>query len=313
MILSCPDCATRYFVPDHSIGPQGRTVRCTACGFAWRAEGETTLDLVADEVEGAVAREPAAPPPEPDAPLSAPELPRAFRARAEERRRMRQAIVAGAVWAVLGAGFLALMASAWLFRVEVVELYPRAAAAYALVGVPVNVTGLEFEDVEARAAPDGTRAVEVSGRLRNVRGEPRVPPPVRVALLDGEGQVIDRRIVELSDEPVPPGHVRYFSVTVPDPRNRAADVDLVFMPDTRRSRPAAVTPRPAAPAPAPTPEAAPDAETGAGPPPSPAEAAGLRPTPGLDPAPIEARPLPAGGPLGLDSGADGAVTAPAHG
>lgn len=307
MILSCPDCATRYFVPDQSVGPQGRTVRCTACGFAWRAEGETTLDLVADEIEGAVAREPA-PADDPAGPLSAPELPRAFRARAEERRRMRQAVVAGAVWAVLGAGFLGLFASAWLFRVEVVELYPRAAAAYALVGSPVNVTGLEFEQIEARAAADGSRAVEVSGRLRNVRGEPRLPPPVRVALLDGDGAVIDTRIVQPSEDPIAPGHVLYFSATVPDPRNRAADVDLAFAPEARRPSPAPA----AAPAPAPAPveaEAQPAADAEA----SPAALAGLRPTPELDPPPLEARPLPAGGPLALDNDGGAAVSAPSHG
>ncbi len=155
MILTCPECATRYFVDDDRLGATGRTVRCAACGSSWRAQGEEPLELVSSEEEGAVARVAGevASFKSKDAPqlsdLSAPELPKSFRAKAEQKRKVRDAAAAGVVWGMMCAGFALILGGAYLFRVDVVKLYPKAAGAYAMAGVPVNPTGLVFEKIAA--------------------------------------------------------------------------------------------------------------------------------------------------------------------
>lgn len=40
MILTCPNCATRYVVKDGSIGPKGRKVRCASCQHSWHQEAD---------------------------------------------------------------------------------------------------------------------------------------------------------------------------------------------------------------------------------------------------------------------------------
>jgi predicted Zn finger-like uncharacterized protein len=87
MILTCPSCATSYFTPDEAIGPNGRRVRCRTCAHVWHASpAEEPLELSdpaeAAEVQGSNGFGKRDEAPESLAETPAPELPKAFRARA---------------------------------------------------------------------------------------------------------------------------------------------------------------------------------------------------------------------------------------
>lgn len=86
MLISCPNCATNFSVPDKALAPQGRTLKCAKCGHKWfqavpRAEHDFGLD------ESSFPPPPAQPearpafrPPEPDLDAPPPSVSAAARA-----------------------------------------------------------------------------------------------------------------------------------------------------------------------------------------------------------------------------------------
>lgn len=233
MILTCPECATSYFADESAIG-YGRTVRCGSCGVTWRVQAETPFELELEPHEPLIAEEPEdveedildRPPSE----LPGEMLPKAFRARAESDRRLREAAVQGAVWAGLGAAFALVLAAAVVFRIDVVRVWPRSASAYAAVGLPVNAVGLTIEDAHALPSlQDGHPALLVSGILRNVRPKAVVSPPLSVVLRDKDNQPLLTRVFSPGDPEIPPGQTRTFAISLVDPPMGAANVDIDFV------------------------------------------------------------------------------------
>ncbi len=248
MILTCPECASRYFIDDQLIGPSGRTVRCQSCGASWRARPQDDpIELTASPEEGAVgqpprAEEPAAAAPAALSDLPAERLPGAFRAKAEERRRVREAATAGALWAGVAAVVVLVAVTAFVFRVDIVRALPRTATAFAAVGLAVNTTGINIEKVEAQPGlQDGRAAVVVTGALRNIEKRAVVAPALRINLLNAAGKTVQGKIAAPGDAKIPAGETRHFTITLLDPPSSASQVEVVF----EDVRPAPTAKRPA--------------------------------------------------------------------
>lgn len=238
MILTCPECASRYFVDDDKVGPDGRTVRCAACGQRWTAFKDAPLELTEASPSGAPAiatepvAEPAAEAPPPVSELPGEALPKVFRAKATNEKRVREAAATGVIWAGLAVCLAAILAVAVVFRVEMVRLAPRTAGAYAAVGLPVNSVGLVIEQLKAEPSlQDGRAALTVTGVLRNIEDHEVLAPPLRLSLLNPQGKRVAGKVAAAEDPRIPPGEERHFAVALYDPPSTAKDLEIGFVLD----------------------------------------------------------------------------------
>jgi predicted Zn finger-like uncharacterized protein len=191
MILTCPNCDTRYSVDGAKFPAAGRTVRCAKCGHSWHQDAE------APESEPELPAEPAPTPdaePEPAAapyPVNTPSSIRAYApasTMAEPRAPLGPRLAVAAGWMGLIAVVLLIAVSAVRYRQDIAVIWPQSAGVYSSLGMKVNASGIDFRQVDyRRESEDGQIVLAVSGIIVNTGArELPVPQTVRVTLSDGD-------------------------------------------------------------------------------------------------------------------------------
>jgi len=212
MIITCPNCATRYKINPASLGESGRMVRCSSCTHRW---------FVAPEPEPEPAAEPDPPPIESLASRPLPE-----EAAAPAVARSTGAIV---LWLIVL--FIVLVIAGLLVgRNEIVAAFPETAPYYQKLGLPITEElGLEFRHLDSeRVQQDGVPLLVVEGEIHNLAGFARAVPPVRVSLLDGDREVVEERLFEVAQGQLEDGGMARFEARFEAPPEAARHFRVSF-------------------------------------------------------------------------------------
>ncbi len=202
MILTCPQCETRYQADASKFPAAGRSVRCAKCGNVWHQLGPAPEPDPEAEI---IVQEPEPPrPPEP-APAPPPSLAAAPRIAAfapspaisddVEESVPEPATGSSRSWAgrapMLG-GWVLLIALVvvigWAgvsFRDSVATWLPQSSSLYAAAGLPVSPRGIDFADVAYQSqTEDGQMVLAVTCKIVNRSDHELTVPLVRVSLFD---------------------------------------------------------------------------------------------------------------------------------
>ncbi len=221
MIITCPNCATRYEAPEASFLPNGRRVKCSSCANVWH-EGPKTPD---DE---SVGEETTAPPH--DVEREAARLAAASRNASVQfanQRAERQINVRG--WATLAAMLAVVTFGAYWARVEIVRMFPASAGLYARAGMPVNIRGLEFVQINyEREFENGVPILTVQGAVMNPTSEVLQVPRLRFGLFDEARHEVYHWTMAVGREPLGPRESVTFSTRLAAPPDAARQIQIRF-------------------------------------------------------------------------------------
>lgn len=240
MILTCPNCSTRYQADAAKFPAHGRNVRCAKCGHQWLQvppAPEPEPDIV---VVTTPAPEP--PPPSVETPRSRPSAfaPTPAPNEAQQshseipspspplgRTALRAGTIAG--WTALAVLLIAGGWAVFTFRGDIARHWPQSASLYKAVGLPVNASGISFANVRNSVETEnGEHVLVVSGKLVNTSSRIEVVPQIRIALTDAERRELYHWPVVANVPVLKPGQSAPFRARLANPPGAMADVEVSF-------------------------------------------------------------------------------------
>jgi predicted Zn finger-like uncharacterized protein len=268
MIITCPSCSARYDVAAAGFSPAGRKVRCAKCGESWHQEPEAiavdvdSADKAAVVAEGdsetesfeqetaevkAAASEETTPPvqeevdlegdiafaePEPvvEPAQKTPKRKTPQKKPVAGQRSVRQQLAVAAGWTLLALFVGGTAYGFSSYKTDIVRLWPATATLYAAFNDPVDLRGMEFQQVAYKHVyEDGVPVLSISGQVVNVSDARLSVPKVRVGLRDENKKELYYWTFGLPETALEPEQSAEFVTRLSAPPVSAKDLEITFV------------------------------------------------------------------------------------
>lgn len=224
MILTCPECKTRYLVNPAQLRPAGRVVRCAKCGAAWKEEAPVPEP---DEVAPPPAdeqnqNEAEAAPSTYERPVRVKPLPRGSNLPALHQQKKTSGLLG---WITLVAFVALVLGSGYFFRSFISTAWPPSKKLYNILDLDTTpppspkvsvtparklsneaATGLVFKNLVATPHYDGNILIlTFQGTIENPTGDAILPTLVTAVAKDENGANLKKWSFSIDPHAIP-GH-----------------------------------------------------------------------------------------------------------
>ena len=210
MILTCPQCTTRFLLPATVLADEGRNVKCSNCGEVWYEEPD--YDELAELQDGDESSEVAGAPAQEfdDIPDGVkPDIELDFVDREEEPEELPPVDLKTRIasYAAAACVFFVVLGLLLVVKSPMVRAWPASAALYQIMGMKIAVPGegLVFDHVTVESAgkTEGGENIIISGQVINLTNEDQTLPAIEANLRHADGEIMETWIIDVPAKVVP--------------------------------------------------------------------------------------------------------------
>jgi predicted Zn finger-like uncharacterized protein len=233
MILTCPQCSTRYMLPVTTLAPQGHRVKCTSCQTIWfqlpdPEELEELSEVVVEERSEDIPE--GVKPLTHDTDITFADVLSSVNKQETPSGGSAGGYVAAAL--VFAAAFGLLIA----LHGSITKSWPAATGFYNVLGIETAAPGegLIFDKLVAKGeeSEKGERVI-IEGEVINLTKETREVPLIEASLLAKDGKILDQWYIRLQEKIVEGEKYFAFSADYAT-REIAQDIKLRFVLKARQ-------------------------------------------------------------------------------
>ncbi len=216
MILTCDECSTRYVVDPVSIGPTGRTVRCSRCGYSWGARPNRKMsarEAIFEDIK----------------PIVRPLPPGSNLPVLQKEPGNRASVV---LWILVLAVIFGSVGSAVWKRDFIMTRVPETTeifSAFGLISEPPGY-GLQIQEISQilQRTEGGKIVIKIKGFVVNISDKTRIVPDLVIKIYDKNHNVVMRKNFAPSALSIFPKERNSFIADLVDPPPQMKQLNITF-------------------------------------------------------------------------------------